>query len=34
VVVARTKAIYANFEKLTDAYLQSAAKAGVLRDLP
>ena len=30
VVVARTKAIHADFEKLTDAYLQLAEKAGIL----
>ena len=31
VVVARTKAIHADFEKLTNAYLQLADKAGVLK---
>ena len=30
VVVARTRAIQAPFEKLTDAYLSLAAKAGIL----
>jgi len=31
VVVARTKAVYADFEKLTDAYLLLAAKAGIVK---
>lgn len=31
VVVARTKAIHCDFETLTNAYLQLAAKAGILR---
>ena len=31
VVVARTKAVYADFEKLTDAYLHLAEKAGILK---
>ena len=31
VVVARTKAIEADFQKLTDAYLLLAEKAGILR---
>ena len=31
VVVARTKSIHADFEKLTAAYLQLAEKAGILK---
>ena len=31
VVVARTQAVYADFEKLTDAYLLLAAKAGIVK---
>ena len=31
VVVARTKSIHADFQKLTDAYLQLAEKAGILK---
>ena len=31
VVVARTKAIHADFDKLTTAYLQLAEKAGILK---
>ena len=31
VVVARTKAVHGDFEKLTDAYLHLAEKAGILR---
>ena len=31
VVVARTKSIHGDFQKLTEAYLQLAAKAGILR---
>ena len=30
VVVARTKSIHADFEKITAAYLQLAEKAGIL----
>ena len=30
VVVARTKAVYADFQKLTNAYLHLADKAGIL----
>jgi hypothetical protein len=30
VVVARSKSISANFQKLTEAYLQLAEKAGIL----
>jgi ribonuclease P protein component len=32
VVVARTKAIHAPFEKLTENYLSAAAKAGILKE--
>ena len=32
VVVARTKAIHADFQKLTQAYLQLAEKAGILQE--
>ena len=32
VVVARTKAIHAPFEKLTEQYLAAAAKAGILKE--
>ena len=32
VVVARTKAIHAPFEKLTENYLAAAAKAGILKE--
>ena len=31
VVVARTRAIHADFTKLTEAYLQAAEKAGILQ---
>ena len=31
VVVARTKSIHGDFQKLTEAYLQLAAKAGILK---
>ena len=31
VIVARSKAIYANFDRLTSAYLQLADKAGILQ---
>ena len=31
VVVARTKAVHTDFEKLTQAYLQLAEKAGILQ---
>ena len=31
VVVARTKAVHGDFEKLTQAYLQLAEKAGILQ---
>ena len=31
VVVARTKAVFADFQKLTDAYLHLAEQAGILR---
>ena len=34
VVVARTRAIHASFEKLTESYLSAAAKAGILKELP
>ena len=34
VVVARTKSIHADFEKLTAAYLQLAEKAGILVQKP
>ena len=33
VVVARTKAVHAEFEKLTQAYLQLAEKAGILQKI-
>ncbi len=32
VVVARTRAVEADFSKLTDAYLQLAKKAGILKE--
>ena len=32
VVVARTKAVFADFESLTNAYLHLAEKAGLLKD--
>ncbi len=32
VVVARSRCIYADFRKLTDAYLSLAAKAGILKE--
>ena len=32
VVVARTKAVHTDFEKLTQAYLQLAEKAGILQE--
>ena len=32
VVVARTRAIHAPFEKLTENYLSAAAKAGILKE--
>ena len=32
VVVARTKAIHAPFEKLTECYLSAAEKAGILKE--
>ena len=31
VVVARTKSVHGDFQKLTEAYLQLAAKAGILK---
>ena len=31
VVVARTRAIYADFSQLTDAYMTAAQKAGILK---
>ena len=34
VIVARTRAIHAPFEKLTESYLNAAAKAGILKELP
>ena len=34
VVVARTKAVHADFQKLTQAYLFLAEKAGILADFP
>ena len=34
VVVARTKAVHADFQKLTQAYLFLAEKAGILADSP
>jgi len=34
VVVARTRAIYAPFEKLVENYLSAAVKAGILKELP
>ena len=34
VVVARSKAIHADFQKLTNAYLLLAEKAGILRIIP
>lgn len=34
VVVARTRAIHAPFEKLTESYLNAAEKAGILKELP
>ena len=33
VVVARTKAVHTDFEKLTQAYLQLAEKAGILQEI-
>ena len=33
VVVARTRAIHAGFEKLTENYLSAAAKAGILKEI-
>ena len=33
VVVARTKAVHTDFEKLTQAYLQLAEKAGILHEI-
>ena len=34
VIVARTRAIHAPFEKLTESYLRAAEKAGILKELP
>ncbi len=34
VVVARTRAIHAPFDTLTEKYLELAKKAGILRELP
>lgn len=34
VVVARTRAIHAPFEKLVENYLSAAGKAGILKELP
>ena len=34
VIVARTRAIHAPFEKLTESFLSAAEKAGVLKDTP
>ena len=34
VIVARTRAIHAPFEKLTESYLHAAEKAGILKDEP
>ena len=34
VIVARTRAIHAPFEKLTESYLNAAEKAGILKELP
>ena len=34
VIVARTRAIHAPFEKLTESYLHAAGKAGILKDEP
>ena len=34
VIVARTRAIHAPFEKLTESYLSAAEKAGILKELP
>ena len=34
VIVARTRAIHAPFEKLTESFLSAAEKAGVLKDAP
>ena len=34
VIVARTRAIHASFEKLTESYLSAAEKAGILKELP
>ena len=34
VVVARTRAVHAPFEKLVESYLNAAEKAGILKELP
>ena len=34
VIVARTRAIHAPFDKLTESYLSAAEKAGILKELP